>query len=68
MVTCYEWRFTNSPYKSYVYCETIQECRKAIERQYNTSDYIITKKCLFDDIALEIVNEIDLVQQLPIGV
>ena len=46
-MTCFEWHFTNSPkLANYTYCETVQECRKLIERQYCCSgnDYRITKK------------------------
>jgi len=46
-MTCFEWHFTNSPkLANYAYCDTVQECRRLIERQYccSSNDYRIAKK------------------------
>ena len=44
---CFEWCFINHPkLLNYTYCDTVEECRKIIERQYRCSDqdYRILKK------------------------
>ena len=43
---CYKWFFTKKPYlANYTFAESIQECKKKIEKQYeiNESQYTISE-------------------------
>lgn len=45
---CFAWHFANKPdLINYTYCDTVQECRRSVERQYRISEgeyHILSKQ------------------------
>ena len=58
-VLCFKWRFRNEDQPRYFYCDSLEDCKKRIEKTYkcNPDDYIVVSAEYRDSKTNRLVKE-----------